>query len=218
MDTPLLLVVGAGPGIGAALARRFAREGYDVALVARDADRLASLAAELQEDGVTVDWAAADITDQAALSETIRQLGERHGHIDVLHFNPSVYRAKDPLALTPDELLEDLRAGTAALLTAVQAAAPYLPPGARITVTGSMAADRPSAQAASLGAQKAAVRNLVLSLDQALAARGVRAMSLTVNGTLSPGTPFSPDRVADALCACASTTDEEWRPEVSFDG
>ena len=218
MDSPLLVIVGAGPGIGAALARRFAQEGYDVALVARDPERLASLAAELQDGGVTVDWAAADITDGPALTKTVRRFGERHGHIDVLHFNPSVYRAKDPLALTPDELLDDLRTGTAALLTAVQAAAPYLPPGARVTVTGSMAADRPSAQAASLGVQKAAVRNLVLSLDKTLAARGVRAMSLTVNGTLSPGTAFSPDRVADALCACASTSDEEWRPEVSFDG
>lgn len=218
MDTKVLVVVGAGPGVGAAVARRFGREGYDVALVARDPDRLDALGTALRDEGVTAEWTPADIADGQALTAAIRRFGERRGHIDVLHFNPSVYRAEDPLALTPDELLEDLRVGTAALLTAVQAAAPFMPPGARITVTGSMAADRPSAQAASLGVQKAAIRNLVLSIDNTLAPNGVRAMSLTVNGTLAADTAFSPERVADALCSCAATPDEDWRPEVAFDG
>lgn len=218
MDTKVLVVVGAGPGVGAAVARRFGREGYDVALVARDPGRLDALSTDLEEEGITTHWAPADIADERALRKAIQRFGERRGHIDVLHFNPSVYRPKDPLALTPDELLEDLRVGTAALLTAVQAAAPFMPPGSRITITGSMAADRPSAQAASLGVQKAAVRNLVLSLDKTLAPKGIRAMSLTVNGTLAAGTAFSPERVADALCSCAATSDEDWRPEVAFDG
>lgn len=218
MAAKLLIVLGAGPGIGAAVARRFAAEGYDVALIARDPDRLAALAQDLRDEGVTADWAAVDLTDHGALTDAIRRFGERDGQIDLLHFNPSVYRAADPLALGPEELLEDLRVGTAALLTAAQAAAPFMPPGARVTVTGSMAADRPSARAASLGVQKAAVRNLVLSLDETLSVHGVRAMSLTVNGTLAAGTAFSPERVADALCTCVGTPDDGWRPEVAFDG
>lgn len=218
MGTRQLIVVGAGPGVGAAVARRFGREGYDVALLARDPDRLTNLAADLRAEGVRTDRAAVDIADAPALAEAIRQLGERHGRIDVLHFNPSVFRASDPLELSAEELLEDLRVGAAALLTAVQAAAPFLAAGGRVTVTGSMAADRPSPGAASLGVQKAAIRNLVLSLDQALAERGVRATSLTVNGTLGEGTAFSPDRVADALYAAATTPEDAWLPEVPFDG
>ncbi len=218
MSSKLLLVVGAGPGVGAAVARRFGAEGYDVALIARDPDRLAALGTELRSEGISADWAALDITDGRALAGAIDGFGSRHGHIDVLHFNPSVFRAEDPLTLGPEELLADLRVGTAALLTAVQAAAPHLPRGGRVTVTGSMAADRPSARAASLGVQKAAIRNLVRSLDEVLAARGVRATSLTVNGTLAEGTAFSPERVAEALYSCAATAEEDWRPEVPFDG
>lgn len=90
--------------------------------------------------------------------------------------------------------------------------------GARVTVIGSMAADRPSPAAASLGVQKAALRNLVLSLDRTLAPDGIRAMSLTVNGTLDPDTAFSPDRVADAIYTAAMAADETWRAEVPYDG
>ena len=81
-----------------------------------------------------------------------------------------------------------------------------------------MAADRPWHEAASLGVQKAALRNLVRSLDATLRDDGVRAVSLTVNGTLGRGTAFDPDRVADAIHAAVSRSDDDWRVEVPFDG
>jgi NAD(P)-dependent dehydrogenase (short-subunit alcohol dehydrogenase family) len=221
MERPTLLVIGAGPGIGAAVARRFSQEGYDVGLLARSGDRLARLAEEIRGQGdgaVDVGWAEADITDASALRAAVTRLAEHTGRVDVLHVNPSTYRAANPLELSPEELLADVALGVAPILTAVQAALPYLHPGARVVATGSMAADRPSAAAASLGVQKAALRNLVLSLDQSLAPRHVRAMSLTVNGTLSEGGPFSPGLVADALFAATRTPEEEWRSEVPFDG
>ncbi len=218
MDNKVLVVVGAGPGVGASVARRFGREGYDVALVARSADHLERLGTELQAAGVTAGWTAADITDAEALTSAIQRFGQHLGHIDALHFNPSAFRPADPLQLTAAELLEDLHVGVASLLTAVQAARPAMPSGARITVTGSVAADRPSHQACSLGVQKAGLRNLVLSLDKTLAPDGIRAMSLTVKGTLAPDTAFAPERVADALYAAVTTSSEDWRPEVELTG
>jgi NAD(P)-dependent dehydrogenase (short-subunit alcohol dehydrogenase family) len=218
MDAKVLVVVGAGPGVGAALARRFAREGYAVALVARSASNLEQLAADLEEAGTPTLWAAVDITDEPALSGAIEGFAERLGRIDVLHFNPSVFRHADPLHLSPDELLEDLRVGAGALLTAVQAARPAMSPGARVTVTGSMAADHPWHEACSLGVQKAALRNLVLSLDTALAPSGIRATSVTVRGTLARGTAFSPDRVAEAIYVAAMAPEEGWHAEVPYDG
>jgi NADP-dependent 3-hydroxy acid dehydrogenase YdfG len=218
MKAKVLVVVGAGPGVGAALARRFAREGYAVALVARSASTLEQLAAELEETGATTVWAAVDITDEPGLTAAIEGFAERLGRIDVLHFNPSVFRHADPLHLSADGLLEDVRVGAAALLTAVQAARPAMGPGARVTVTGSMAADRPWHEACSLGVQKAALRNLVLSLDTALSPSGIRATSLTVRGTLEPGTAFSPDRVADAIYSAATAPEADWRAEVPYSG
>lgn len=218
MTDKVLVVVGAGPGTGAAVARRFGHEGYAVSLLARDEHRLARLASDLEADGIAVDWAAVDITDRAALTESLERLGRRHGRVDVLHFNPSVFRMADPLRLEPGELLADLEVGAAALLTAVQAARPTMPQGARVLATGSMAADQPWHEACSLGVQKAALRNLMLSLDRSLAPEGIRAAILTVNGTLAPDTPFAPERVAEALLATATTPDDRWVAEVAYDG
>lgn len=218
MSKPLILVVGAGPGVGAAVARRFGQAGYGVALIARSGQRLDALGASLQAQGITTGWTPVDITDGAALRETIARFGAYSGQIDVLHFNPSAFRQKDPLELTPDELLEDVRLGTASLLTAVQAARPFMSSGARITATGSMAADQPWHEAASLGVQKAALRNLVRSIDATLAPDGIRAMSLTVRGVLAPDTRFSPDLIADALFAAATGPGDDWQVEVPYSG
>ena len=218
MSNPVIVVVGAGPGLGASIARRFGSEGYDVALIARSQEKLETLGRDLQQAGITTGWSAVDITDDAALSEAITRFGGHAGHLDVLHFNPSVFRQKTPLELTPDELLDDVRLGAAALLTSVQAARPFMRAGARITVTGSVAADNPWNEAASLGVQKAALHNLVRSVDATLAPDGIRAMTLTVRGTLAPDTRFSPDLVAEALHRAATVPEESWQVEVPYDG
>jgi NAD(P)-dependent dehydrogenase (short-subunit alcohol dehydrogenase family) len=218
MSNPVLVVVGAGPGVGASVARSFGRAGYDVALVARSQERLTALGEQLQAEGITTGWTAADITNVDALAAAIERFGSHAGHLDVLHFNPSAFRQKNPLSLSPDELLEDVRLGVAPLLTMVQAARPFLGRGARISATGSQAADRPWHEAASLGVQKAALRNLVRSIDATLRDDGIRAVSVTVNGTLEKGTEFDPDRVADAIHAAVTRPDEGWSVEVPFDG
>jgi NAD(P)-dependent dehydrogenase (short-subunit alcohol dehydrogenase family) len=218
MSNPVIVVVGAGPGLGAAVARRFGREGYDVALLSRNADQLDELGATLQAEGITTGWTALDVTDDEALREAITRFAGHAGHLDALHFNPSAFRHKDPLALTPDELLADVRLGVAALLTAVQAARPFMSAGARVTATGSMAADAPWDEAASLGVQKAGLRNLVRSIDTTLKPEGIRAVSVTVNGTLAPGTAFDPALVADAVYAASRQDEAHWQVEVPYDG
>jgi NADP-dependent 3-hydroxy acid dehydrogenase YdfG len=218
MSNPVVVVVGAGPGVGGSVARRFGSEGYDVALVARTSEALETLGHQLQDEGITTGWTAVDITDAAALTKAITRFGDHAGRIDVLHFNPSAFRQLDPLHLGVGDLLEDVRLGAGALLTAVQAARPFMSAGARVTATGSMAADKPWNQAASLGVQKAALRNLVRSLDTTLRPDGIRAVSVTVNGTLERGTAFDPDRVADAIYAAATRPDDTWTDEVPFNG
>lgn len=214
----VIVVVGAGPGVGAAVAHRFGVKGYAVGLVGRNAQALEQLAEGLRADDITVDCAVADVADEAALRAALERFAELGGQIDVLHYNPSLTTMKDPLELTPDELLADLRVGVAGLLTAVQAARPLMREGARVIATGSRAADVPWVQAASVGVQKAGLRNLVTALDGALAPDGIRAVSVTVNGVLAPGSAFDPVHVADALYSAATQPVESWRSEVPFDG
>ncbi|MEQ6900914.1 SDR family oxidoreductase [Nocardioides sp. YIM 152588] len=218
MTRPVILVVGAGPGVSRSVALRFAREGYDVGLVGLDPDPLQALAAEVEETGATSVQAAVDITDEAATRSAITRIGQRLGRIDVVHFNPSAFREADPLELTVAGLLEDVALGVGALLTAVQAARPFLQPGGRVTATGSMAADKPWHRAASLGVQKAGLRNLVGSLDRTLKPEGIRAVSVTVRGALATEGPFTPDRVAEAIWGAAHQDEESWQSAVDYAG
>lgn len=218
MSRPVIVVVGAGPGVSGSVARRFADEGYEVGLLGVDRQALDDLTTDLERRGATVRSAEVDITDTGAAAAAIEDMGRAWGRIDVLHFNPSAFREKDPLELTVPELLEDVALGVGALLTAVQAARPFLVAGSRVSVTGSMAADEPWHKAASLGVQKAGVRNLVHSLDATLAPDGIRAVSVTVRGTLAREGDFTPDRVADAIWRAVTTDDEQWVSEVPYDG
>jgi NADP-dependent 3-hydroxy acid dehydrogenase YdfG len=218
MSRPVVVVVGAGPGVSGSVARRFADEGYDVGLLGVDRHVLDDLTTDLEQRGATVLAAEVDITDPDAATLAVQGIGQAWGRIDVLHFNPSAFREKDPLELTVPELLEDVALGVGALLTAVQASRPFLRAGSRVSVTGSMAADRPWHRAASLGVQKAGVRNLVHSLDATLAADGIRAVSVTVRGTLAREGDFTPDRVADAIWRAVTTPEEAWASEVPYSG
>ncbi len=218
MSRPVIVIVGAGPGVSGSVARLFAGDGYDVGLIGVDEAQLGELTIDLEAAGAGVSHVVADITDRDAATAAVSGLGERLGRIDVLHFNPSAYRAKTPLTLTVAELLEDLTLGVGALLTAVQAARPFMAEGGRVTATGSMAADQPSHEAASLGVQKAGLRNLVRSIDATLADDGIRAVSVTVRGTLAREGAFTPDRVAKAIHAAAHQDVGDWRAEVPYDG
>lgn len=219
MADKVIVVIGAGPGVSGSVARRFAAEGYAVGLLGQDQQVLDELVEDLEGRGATVGHAAVDITDDRAARDAVRRMGEHTGRIDVLHFNPSAWRQRTPMELTVPELLEDVTLGVGALLTTVQAARPFMSAGGRVTATGSMAADQPSHEAASLGVQKAGLRNLVHSLDATLRPDGIRAVSVTVRGTLSREGAFTPDRVAEAIHAAATRPDDDaWTSEVPYAG
>jgi NAD(P)-dependent dehydrogenase (short-subunit alcohol dehydrogenase family) len=213
-----VLIAGAGPGVSGSLARLFAAEGGRIGLLGVEEAVLAELSEQVAAAGGSAETAVVDLTDDDATRAAVTALGGRLGSLDVVHFNPSAFREKDPLELTPDELLADVRLGVAALLTLVQAARPFLGAGGRISVTGSMAADQPWHRAASLGVQKAGLRNLVHSIDRTLADEGIRAVSVTVRGTLAREGAFTPDRVAAALRAAIDQDETSWRTEVPYAG
>jgi NAD(P)-dependent dehydrogenase (short-subunit alcohol dehydrogenase family) len=221
MSNPLVLVVGAGPGVSGSIARTWGRRGSEVALIGLDIEQLTGLGESLQAEGIAAGWTDADVTDPDSLVAAVDRLVGYSGRLDVLHFNPSAYREATPLDLTVGQLLEDVALGVGAFLTSVQAARPFMGRGGRITATGSVAADRPSHRAASLGVQKAGLRNLVHSLDATLAPDGIRAVSVTVEGVLKrddPSSPFHPDRVAEAVVAAAEQDEADWHSEVRYRG
>lgn len=214
-----LLVVGAGPRLGGAIARRFGAAGYDIALLSHDEAAVAALGESLQEAGLTAGWAVADIADDAAVRAAIKRFEDHAGGIDVAVHNVSVWRDVPVLELTTEQYLADVHAGAASLLTIAQAVAPGMIArgSGTIIATGSIAADSPPSGAPTLSAQKAALRSLSRSLALELGPRGVHCAFVQINGNLgAPG--FDPDAIADRYAQLVSQPNDEWRAVVQYPG
>lgn len=221
MTQPLILIVGGGPRLGEAVARRFGRDGYDVGLIARDEQRLAGMAKRLDADGIATSWRSADVADSDALAAAVGSLVELAGRVDVALHNLSAWRAAAALDLASGDLLADLSVGAASLLTLAQAVVPAMRAAGRGTVlaTGSGAADHPSPGAASLGPQKAALRVLIRSLAAELRPDGIHAATVAVRGAIAEGTPLAPDRIADVFAELVAETGgppARWRTVVDL--
>jgi len=123
---PVIAIIGAGPGLGAAVARRFGREGFAVALIARDRSKLDGLAAELAEAGVTVRGYAGDVREPATVERALALAADELGPITALQYSPLPSRdyLKPVLDLTPELALEALRFSALGLIHAVRAVLP----------------------------------------------------------------------------------------------
>jgi NADP-dependent 3-hydroxy acid dehydrogenase YdfG len=125
---PVIAIIGAGPGLGAAVARKFAREGFSVALISRSQPKLDALAAELEADGVTARGYAADVLEPAQLEAALARAAAELGTITTLQYSPLPSRAylKPVLDLTPELALEALQFSALGLIHAVRAVLPAM--------------------------------------------------------------------------------------------
>ncbi|MFJ8363539.1 SDR family NAD(P)-dependent oxidoreductase [Streptomyces sp. NPDC093984] len=196
-------IVGAGPGVGASVARRFARAGHSVGLVARDPDRLAALTRDLTADGIPVQWCPADASDPAGLTRALAVLAERQGPAEVLCFSPlpDIGLIKPVLETGADDLDRALALNVAGAAAAARAVLPAMRAAGRGTllfVTGG-AVVRPNPDRAASAIVGSAERTYVALLSQALADTPLHAAHLVVVGAVGSGQKHEPDTVADHL-------------------
>lgn len=117
-----IMIIGAGPGIGQAVARRFGRGGWTIVLSARSRKRLTTLVAELQRAGIKAHAIEADATDAAALRAAITEADRLTGGLTAIHFNAAVVRQQDLFSMTDDEVAQDLAINVAGGLNTIRAA------------------------------------------------------------------------------------------------
>ena len=120
------LVTGASSGIGAATALRLASDGAYVALVARRKDRLADLAAEIQQAGGTSIVVEADITDRSQAESAVEQAVERFGRLDILVNNAGLMLLGPVVGADPDEWDRMIAVNNQGLLYTTHATLPHL--------------------------------------------------------------------------------------------
>ncbi|OLT51728.1 SDR family NAD(P)-dependent oxidoreductase [Cellulosimicrobium sp. CUA-896] len=195
-----LAIVGAGPGLGLAVARRFGREGFSVALIARDAAHLEDLAARLRAEGVTAAGFVADARDRAALRGALDAAADALGPVEVLQYSPIPAREfmKPVLETTADDLVGPLEMSVLGPATAVQQVLPGMRALGRGTVLfpngGSAVRPRDAVTGTSVAfAGESAYAQL---LHEALAPEGIHVAQLIIPLGIGGG---EPDHDTDAL-------------------
>jgi NAD(P)-dependent dehydrogenase (short-subunit alcohol dehydrogenase family) len=211
-----LLLIGMGPGIGRSVAKRFGAEGFEILMVARQADRLAAIKAEFATLGIRATGYAVDLADDQAFQRTLQQIVAAHPDIDILHYNASAYNPALPSEIRMDVLLADLKVNIAGAVLAYQAVLPGMKAKGRgaVMLTGGGTAFQAPANLASLGIGKAGMRSLVFTLAEECAPLGIHVATITVYGMVKPGTPFDPDLIADRFWALYRQPEGEWETEV----
>jgi len=198
-----IVIVGAGPNLGAAVARRFGREGMSVGLVSRSAAKLEELANVLNEEGITADFAAADIRDAEALSTAIRSLADRLGPVEVLEYSP--LPAKEFMKPIRETTVDDLRGPLefsvlGAVAAALAVAEPMVEAGSgSVLFTTGGAAIRPYPERTGVGVSFAGEVAYARMLHEALAEKGVHVGHTAISGRIAPGADHEPDDVAEVL-------------------
>lgn len=200
-SAPILALVGMGPGMGRALAARWGRAGYRLALVARNAETLEAEAAGLRAQGFEARAFPADAGDLNDLRGAFEGIRTSLGDPETLIFNASIFREALPSSLDPAAFEAEFRAMATGFLVAAQAVLPAMKAAGKgaLLLTGGGSGLSPFAPGASLSVGKGAQRSLLLSFAQELKDTGITCATLTICGFIQPGTAFDPDALAEAM-------------------
>ncbi|RVX39263.1 short-subunit dehydrogenase [Nonomuraea polychroma] len=209
---PGAVMIGAGPGIGRSVARRFGREGLPVALVSRTGDTLGL-------DGRHgVRAYRADCADETALRAALDASAADLGTPDVVVYNAAIIRPDSPGEATVRAHLDAWAVNVVGALIAAAHVAPAMARrgGGTFIITGGM--PEPKRQYTSLSLGKSGVRTLVALLDQEYGPAGVHVATVTVAGPVAPGTAFDPDDIAEHYWRLHTQTRDCWEQEILHDG
>lgn len=218
MSKPLCTIVGMGPGNGLAIAKRFAKEGFVIAMLSRPGDDLKSLQQKLKELGYESHDFYADVADFGQLKNTFEAIKNKLGDTDVLVYNVSIYREATPTALDAETSVKDFRANVAGALVAVQQVVPAMKEKKKgtILITGGGQALNPLPFLSSLAIGKAGIRNLAWSLYDELKPFGIHAATVTINGQVNPATKFAPDLICESFWKLHTQKAGEFEREIIY--
>ena len=225
-----MLVAGVGPGLGFAVATRFAREGYRVAMLARTLartrDRLAALAGQAPDRLVAM---PCDVTDPAAVDAAVDETERRLGPIACAVFNAGAYRPGSILDIAPADFEHCWRVGAFAGLLVGQAAARRMVKRGSGTIlfTGATASLRGGAKFANLASPKFALRALAQSMARELGTIGIHVAHVVIDGQIggsgtgnddagAPDRRLAPEAIAEVYLDLHRQHRSTWSHELDL--
>ncbi len=227
---PTAVVSGVGPGLGAALARKFAQEGCRVGLLARSSKFIQSLADELNQSGQPALAVPTDITDAKQVEHAFDEIRKQLGPVDILINHAGSATWNEFLDLSPEDLQRSWEICTlGAFLCSRQAVPDMLKQGGgAILFTGATSAIRGRAGALAFSSAKFAARGLADSMARELWAKNIHVAHIIMDGVIkteaalkqfpeaAEGPLLEPKSIADAYWGLTQQDRGAWTFEIDL--
>ena len=214
MSKPVCLVTGVGPakGTGGEIVKRFAKGGYKVAMLARDAENLKALEKNIEQAFAF----PCDVGDLDLLLKTIKQVKEKLGHPEVVIHNALRSVRGGILELDPDDLERNFRVNTTALLHLARETLPAMIDAGRgaILVTGNTSATRGKTNWGFFASTKAAQRILAESIAREFGPKGIHTAYFIIDASIdTPRTRplLAPDKPDEFFAKPSAIAEEMYR-------
>ncbi len=229
-DTRVAVVLGVGPGLGASIARRFAREGFTVALMARRIDSLSEAHEAITAAGGRALSLPADASDPSSVSAAFAEVREQLGDPEALVYNAGAFRMGAVTDIAPADFEAAWKANCFGAFLAAREVIPAMVARGRGTIllTGATASLRGSANFSALAVGKFGLRALSQSLARELGPKGVHVAHVIIDGQIdtpgfrkrAPGRPthtlLDPDGIAKVYWELHSQQPTTWTQELDL--
>ena len=199
MEKKKLLIIGMGSGIAFSVANRFATQGFEIAMMARRADKLKEYEDFFTASGHVAHPYSADIANEKHFEQQLRDYVTKHGVPDVMLYNASSFTAGTPLKFAYQQLVTDFKVNVAGALLASQIFIPEMEKRGygSCFFTGGGSATNPFLEGFSLSIGKAGMRNFVLMLAEECKKSAVHVATVTIHGAVQRGGKLDPDMIAE---------------------
>eukprot|EP00243_Klebsormidium_subtile_P012201 TRINITY_DN7317_c0_g1_i2.p1 TRINITY_DN7317_c0_g1~~TRINITY_DN7317_c0_g1_i2.p1 ORF type:complete len:240 (+),score=53.67 TRINITY_DN7317_c0_g1_i2:376-1095(+) len=213
------VVVGAGPGLGFAVARRFAAGGFHVALMSRTAERVEALAQQIVKDGHQATGVPVDVTDAHSVRAAFASVRDKLGDPSVLVYNANTSFPWPPpkfMDITPERFEGSIAAQATGAFYVAQEVLPAMiaNKSGTILLTGATASLRGGASFATLAVGKFALRALGQSLAREFHPQGIHVAHVIVDGQIRSERYASPSRAPDSFLDPDALAEQYWQLHV----
>lgn len=194
-----ILVIGAGSGLGNAVARQFGQHGFKVALMARNLQSLEKYKAEFNEKGIETVVQTVDVTKLDEVKSAYQSIRDKIGTPDVLFYNVGITIPDETTSIDAQSLIKRYQAdvvGAYAFIQLVMSDQKFVQNQGTILLTGGGLAMNPSSKFLPLSMDKAALRAMAIALHSEYQNKGVDVGIVNICGAIGKSKKYMPENIA----------------------
>lgn len=215
MSQKVATILGVGPGLGAAVARRFSSEGFALGLMARREEELETVQTDIKESGGVALSVPANATDPWSVASAFEIVREDLGAPEVFVYNAGAFQMGGVLEVTPEQFEDCWRGSCLGAFLGAQQALPVMLENGHGTIifTGATASLRGSARFSCLAVGKFGLRALAQSMAREFGPQGIHIAHVVIDGQIN--TPrvreMSPDREEHTMLSPDAVAETYWQ-------